>query len=238
MINLTHILICDNNPIQAAHLQEQIEALFPATFTIATCSSSEGLRAEVAHHAPDIVLMDVLLGKENGIELAKEMFSRGSGVAVIFVTGYIEYCTDVYETDHIYFLLKPIQDEQLRHALDKAMAVLTEEPGDFPVQINNIIRRVEIRSVYFIESFYRKLRIRLSSEVIECYGSIAELPENVLRSMIHCHKSFLVNPEHVRTLDRTAFLLTDGTSVPISRNRYAESRQAFLDYCGRHLEVH
>ena len=77
---MTHILICDNNPVQSAYLQEQIEALFPDNFTIATCSSSEGLRAETAQQAPDIVLMDVLLGKENGIELAKEMFPRSSGV--------------------------------------------------------------------------------------------------------------------------------------------------------------
>ena len=235
---MTHILICDNNPIISTQLQEQIETLFPNTFTIATCSSAEALRAEVSHKAPDIVLMDVLLGRENGIELAKDMFPRSSGVAVIFITGYIEYCTDVYEADHIFFLLKPIQAEQLQHALEKAMEALSGVPGDFPVQINNTIRRVEISSVYFIESFYRKLRIRLTGEIIECYGSISELPENVHRSMIHCHKSFLVNPEHIRTLDRTAFLLTDGTSVPISRNRYAESRQAFLDYCGRHLEVH
>lgn len=235
---MTHILICDNNPVQTAHLQAQIEALFPYMFTIATCTSSEGLRAEAAHQAPDIVLMDVLLGKENGIELAKEMFPRGSGVAVIFITGYIEYCTDVYEAEHIYFLLKPVQPDQLRRALDRALDALSDVPGDFPVQINNMIRRVEIRSVYFIESFYRKLRIRIPGEVIECYGSIADLPENVQRSMIHCHKSFLVNPEHIRTLDRSAFLLTDGASVPISRNRYAASRQAFLDYCSRHLEVH
>lgn len=114
---MTHILICDNSPVISAYLQEQIEAIFPETFTIATCTSAEALRPEVAHKAPDIVLMDVLLGKENGIDLAKEMFPRTSGVAVIFVTGYIEYCTDVYEADHIFFLLKPIDAEQLRRAL-------------------------------------------------------------------------------------------------------------------------
>lgn len=238
MIYLTHILICDNNPTLPGHLQEQIEALFPDTFSISTAASADQLRAEALRCPPDIVMMDVLLGDDNGIELARDLFPRSSGAVVIFITGYIEYCTDVYETDHIYFLLKPIQTEQLRRALDKAMTVLSEASGDFPVQINNMIRRVEIRSVFFIESFYRKLRIRLAGEVIECYGSIAELPENVRQSMIHCHKSFLVNPEHVRTLDRTAFLMTNGATVPISRNRYAESRQAFLDYCGRHLEVH
>lgn len=235
---MTHVLICDNNPILSSDLQAQIASLYPDTFTIACCSSAEALRAEIAHKAPNIVLLDVLLGEENGIELAKNLFPHGSGVAVIFITGYIEYCTDVYETDHIYFLLKPIQPEQLRRALDKALAALSEVPGDFPVQINNTIRRVEISSVYSIESFYRKLRIRMAGEVLECYGSIAELPDNVRQSMIHCHKSFLVNPEHIRTLDRSTFLLTDGTTVPISRNRYAESRQAFLAYCGRHLEVH
>ena len=113
---------------------------------------------------------------------------------------------------------------------------MAEDPGDFPVKINNEIRRVRISGVLCIESFYRKLRIRTQGETMECYGTLSELPENVRRSMIQCHKSFLVNLAHIQKLEGASFRLTDGFSVPISRNRLAESRQAFLDYCSRHLE--
>ena len=233
---LAHILICDNNPVFTAYLKDEISALFPERFSISVCFSGETLREEAASRTPDIVLMDILLGEDNGIELVKDVFPRESGTAVIFISGYAEYCTDVYEAEHVYFLLKPIRTEQLRHAIEKALAALPEAPVDFPVKIGSEIRRVAFSRVYCIESFYRKLRIRTPGETMECYGALSELPENVRRGMIHCHKSFLVNPAYIQKLDGNCFRLTDGSSVPISRNRYAESRQAFLDYCSRHLE--
>ena len=235
-MTMAHILICDNNTVFTDYLKDEIARLFPDRFTVSVCSSADTLRAEAARQTPDIVLMDILLGEDNGIELVKDVFPRDSGVSVIFISGYAEYCTDVYEAEHVYFLLKPIKPEQLRQAIEKALAVMTDDPGDFPVRESGGIRRVAIDGVYSIESFYRKLRIRTQGEVIECYGTLSELPENVRRGMIQCHKSFLVNPAHIQKLDGASFRLTDGSTVPISRNRLAESRQAFLDYCSRHLE--
>ena len=232
-MTMAHILICDNNTVFTDYLKDEIARLFPDRFTVSVCSSADTLRAEAARQTPDIVLMDILLGEDNGIELVKDVFPRDSGVSVIFISGYAEYCTDVYEAEHVYFLIKP---EQLRQAIEKALAVRTDDPGDFPVRVGGEICRVAIDGVYSIESFYRKLRIRTQGEVIECYGTLSELPENVRRSMIQCHKSFLVNPAHIQKLDGASFRLTDGSTVPISRNRLAESRQAFLDHCSRHLE--
>ncbi len=183
-MTMAHILICDNNAVFTAYLKDEIARLFPDRFTVSVCSSADTLRAEAARQTPDIVLMDILLGEDNGIELVKDAFPRDSGVSVIFISGYAEYCTDVYEAEHVYFLLKPIKPEQLRQAIEKALAVRTDDPGDFPVRESGGIRRVAIGGVYSIESFYRKLRIRTQGEVIECYGTLSELPENVRRGML------------------------------------------------------
>lgn len=234
---MTNILICDNDKTAAELLQQSVEQLFPGECSVQICSSSASFYHQLANGNPDIVLMDILLGGENGIELAKKHFPRDSGVAVIFVTGYLEYCTDVYETEHVYFLPKPVQNDKLRRALIKALRARDEAPCTFTVRTDGVLRRIDVREVYCVESFYRKLRIRMLDEVFECYGSIAGLPQEVLSRMIHCHKSFLVNPEHVRTMDRQTFLLTNGHTIPISRNRYAMSREAFLAHCSRHLEA-
>lgn len=234
---MTNILICDNDETTAEHLRQAVTELFPGECTVQICSSSESFHNQLSIGNPDIVLMDIILGNENGIELAKKHFSRDSGVAVIFVTGYLEYCTDVYETEHVYFLPKPVQSEKLSRALIKALRARDEAPCAFTVRTDGVLRRIDVREVYCVESFYRKLRIRTLDEVIECYGTIAGLPQEVLSRMIHCHKSFLVNPEHVRTMDRQTFLLTNGYTIPISRNRYTMSREAFLAHCSRHLEA-
>ena len=233
---VVEILICDNDALFAETLGEQVRRVFSGECGVRCCAGAGELEALCAGEAPDIVLMDIQLDGQNGIDLAQKHFPKERGTAVIFVTGYLEYVTDVYEADHVYFLPKPVQEEKLRRALDKAMAACDDAPCAFSVRVNGKLQRIDLRDVYCIESFYRKLRVRMAGEAVECYGSISELPRAVLTRMIHCHKSFLVNPEHVRTMDRKSFLLKNGTVIPISRTRYSASREKFLAHCGRHLE--
>lgn len=236
---MTRILICDNNPIFAQYLLQEVEKLMPVPCRFFICHSAEELRNTVMTDSPpDIVLLDIHLSDtpENGIALAQELFPRGTDVSVIFITGYIEYVSDVYEADHVYFLRKPIETDYLKRALQKAMETKSVKTPVFPVRIHGTTQLIDLREILCVESFYRKLRFRMWNETVECYGSFSSLPEIVQKQMIHCHKSFLVNPDYIRTMDHQKFLLKDGTSVPISRERYHDSRQCFLDYCARHLK--
>ena len=235
---MTHVLICDNNPIFADFLKQEVQRHLPVPSEITVCHTREDLRALTKQILPQIVLLDIHLddSPENGITLAKELFPAGSGTAVIFVTGYTEYVSDVYETEHIYFIRKTIQSDYLKKALQKALQHQESRSPVFPVRSNGSTLLIDLREVLFMESFYRKIRIHMWNETIECYGAFSSLPEFVSRHMIQCHKSFLANPDYIRTMDRQHFLLRNGTSVPISRSRYNESRQAFLDYCARNMK--
>ena len=232
------ILICDNNPIFAGYLKKEVEQLIDVPCQVTVCHSSEELREQCKTESPRIALMDIQLGStdETGITLARELFPAGSETSVIFITGYMEYVSDVYEADHIYFLKKPVEKEYLKRALDKALERVPPKTTVFSVQIQGTTQLIDLREVLCVESFYRKLRFRLWNESIECYGSFTSLPEKITAQLIQCHKSFLVNPDYIRSMERQIFLLKDGSSVPISRSRYSESRQAFLDYCARHLD--
>lgn len=236
---MTRAVICDNNILFADWLRDQLKTLLPAPHAISVCYTPDDLRKECQKEPPQIALLDIHLGDspENGITLAQELFPINSGVSVIFITGYSDYLPDVYEANHIYCLRKPVNLVYLKRAVQKALDTIPPAVTVFPIQTNKAIQIVDMRDVLSIESFYRKLHLRMWNETVECYGSISSLPEFVLKHMIQCHKSFLVNPDYIRTMDHQKFLLKDGTSVPISRSRFVESRQAFLAYCVNHLEV-
>lgn len=227
------ILICDNNARQAEQLRAMLAELLPEPAEIAVCGSADALRAACAKRQPQIVLLDVLLGQDNGIELAQTLFPQRSGTAVIFISGYPEYALDAYAAEHVWFLTKPVDRLRLDEALRKALALPRQEQAHFFVTVDRAPRRIALCDVMSIESSYRKLRIALPGETVECYGTFAALPEALRSGMIQCHKSYLVSPQYIQTIRGSAFLLTSGASVPISRNRYAESRRAFLAYCSR-----
>lgn len=203
---------------------------FDGDCEITQCHNAQAVRNSCKKQQPDIALLDIEVNSENGISLARELFPNGCGTAVIFITGHMEYCTDVYEAEHIYFLLKPLKKEQLKKALTKAVNALEIAPSFFSVKANGTIHRIDFNQVMYIESFYRKIRIHHNDGLLETYGTLSSLPGWVQARMIRCHKSFLVNPNYIKSISGQAFLLRNGASVPISHSNRTSSRQQFLNH--------
>ena len=95
-------------------------------------ATAEELRCLLQAAPADILLTDIDLGEGEGtgIQLVREMLSDGSGTQVIYITGYpLQFCTMVYQTEHIYFLTKPLRQQELFDALDKAMQSCPNGPA-------------------------------------------------------------------------------------------------------------
>lgn len=187
----------------------------------------------------DIALMDIRLGDESktGINAAATMFPQGSGTQVIYVTGYPEYCTEVYQTEHIYFLTKPVMQADLNDALGKAIEGICRN-GERPLGISsgNRLVRVLPRKISYIESDRRKVRVHLAdSTVLETYHSMKALAPLLPGSFIRCHKSFLVNMTFIAELQSDSVRMLSGELVPMSRTNRRQVRERFTTYLGARL---
>ena len=108
----------------------------------------------------DIALVDVDLGEDlpSGIDLVRD--TAANKTQVIYVTGYVDYVSDVYETTHVGFLIKPVDQQRLNDALARAISRLDQDgAGDFVVHTGSSTLRVAPNRVVYIESNRRKLQI-------------------------------------------------------------------------------
>ena len=55
---------------------------------------------------PHIALLDICMPEQDGIRLAQSMKQYAPFCQIIFLSSYLSYATEVYETEHIYFILK------------------------------------------------------------------------------------------------------------------------------------
>ncbi len=109
----------------------------------------------LAHKQPDLIFMDIQL--EDGISF--EIFENCSVSApVIFTTAYNEYALKAFKVNSIDYLLKPIDETELNHAIQKYRKVF--QP------INNVAYQ------HVIESVSPKRRERLLIKLGQRYKSI------------------------------------------------------------------
>lgn len=229
------IYICDDDALFASSLRAKVQQLFPGSFQISVFHSIRTLQAAAEKTPPNIALLDIQLGQDNGISLAKQFFPSPSQTQVIFITGYIEYCSDVYETEHIYFLLKPLDPVLLKKSLQKAVDRLEALPITLSIQTREGAFSLPLTDILYIESHMRKLSIHTPKNTYVVSGSLSSLPQEIQQKMVQCHKSFLVNPRHVQAILTPSnsfnkfFQLSSGESIPISQSQWRASRSVFLD---------
>lgn len=179
----------------------------------------------------DIVLMDIELKQQkNGIDYVKEVFSNSE---VIYITGYSKYCTKVYETSHIYFLLKPYNKKDFNKAINKAIDNINEKRKNM-INVKTKDRYVKIKTddIYCIESQKRKIIIHVNNKKYETYNTIKSIINYLPKYFIICHNSFIINLNKVRELTKNSFILENDVVIPISQKKYKEVKDKLLTFIG------
>ena len=201
---------------------------------ISSTSTLEALLASGDHI--DVFLCDISLGdgKPTGIDLVRRHFPAGSNTQVIYISGYIEYCTPVYETEHAYFLLKPIKQEDFNAALDKALRNLQGNAvPPVAIQHGGAVTMVNPSTIEYVESDRRKVKLYLTSgEVMETYATLGQMLDMLPDSFVQCHKSYIVNMAHISELRTAGVLLHSGAEVPVSQRQRKAIRDLFFRYVG------
>jgi two-component system, LytTR family, response regulator LytT len=82
------------------------------------------------HHSPDLIFMDIQLADGLSFEIFEQTIVK---TPVIFTTAYDEYALKAFKVNSIDYLLKPIDEDELKNAIEKFKE--NNSPKDIPAQV-------------------------------------------------------------------------------------------------------
>ena len=124
MTTITAILI-DDEFSALKGLQQKVEKFFPEISITATFQKPEDAIAFIKNDPPEILFLDIQMPRLNGFELLSEL--DGLDFQVIFVTAYNEYAVAALKKSAIGYILKPVDDDDLKHAITKSITTIREK---------------------------------------------------------------------------------------------------------------
>jgi two-component system LytT family response regulator len=112
------VLIVDDEVLARAVLRELLAA-HPEVEIVGEAGNGFEAVKLADELAPDLLFLDIQMPKLSGFEVMELV---GEKVAVIFVTAYDEFALKAFDVHAVDYLLKPVEPERLRQALERAAA--------------------------------------------------------------------------------------------------------------------
>src|SRR5262245_16597068 len=124
-------LILEDENLIAQELQHSLKAVAPDVEVLDVLPSVKAARKWFMTHAePDLLLLDIKLSDGLSFELFDQFTLK---CPVIFTTAYEEYAVRAFKVNGVDYLLKPVQEEDLKKAIDKCRGMIENKsfiPGD------------------------------------------------------------------------------------------------------------
>ena len=231
------IAICEDQVIQINLLNEQIKKwakekdidILIDNFTTA----EEFLFEWSDYNKYDIVFLDIKLSKMSGIELSNIIREKNRNIDIVFVTGFFKYALHGYRVRALQYLLKPIKENDLYYCLNSTLDRISneDEKNSFILETPKKIIKLDYNEIYYFIMFSPYIDIHTMSEKVTVRKNISDIEKMLPKEyFIRCHRSYIVNVKHIKSIKKDNVLLKNGVEIPISRGKYKEVNDIFINY--------
>lgn len=229
------VSICDDEPLILDEILcnlQRIAQELNLNFSIALYRDGrEFLESYKKNPDIDIIFMDILLGNENGYQIASKIREDNQKVKIIFLTSVTKYALKGYDIGISRYLVKPVSFDQLKAAVSKTIKEISDYNEEYIIEKNDDgIYKIFLSEILYIETYGRNTLIHTKEKRIISYITMKEHLSRLNSKFLRCHAGIIVNIEYVVELKKSSLILQYGNEVPMSKSRKNQVKEALLSY--------
>ena len=229
------LLIVDDEPLAHQVLLHHLAA-YADVVVVGHCYSAAEAMAVLATSQIDLLLLDIQLPVLTGLQMLQLLAAPPQ---VVLVTAYAEFALEGFALDVTDYLLKPVSGERLGQALDKvrrraglaapvASTMATVENEHIVLKVDRELRRFDLASICCFEAYGNYVKVWQGQQMTLASTTLkAVIEQTSTAGFVQVHKSFLVNPCHVTSLDSQLLKLSNQQQIRIGEAFKAQARRIF-----------
>ena len=218
----------DDEPMALDKLKSYIERI-PFLELAGLCSSTYDAMKILSVEHIDAMFIDINMPDINGLDFVKAL---ADPPMIVFSTAYAEYAVESYKVHAVDYLLKPygfaeFQNTALHLQKHHQMCSKAEPGNEAPasseeqdvlyLKVDYRYVRAELKEIMYIEGMNEYLKIHpVSGDPFLTHTTFRQIKEKLPECFIQIHRSYIVNMKHVKEVERSVVMMTDGTRISIS----------------------
>lgn len=166
----------------------------------------------------DVLFLDIELFKLSGIEVGSYIRNQldNMRLQIIYISGSASYAQQLFKTQPLDFLVKPILQGQINEVMDLAFKIIKKKNERFELQHGKDYYYIPMGDIIYLGSDKRKIKVVTMKSEVEFYGKLKEVVKRLSEDFIIIHQSYIINKEFVLRYTYEMVELVDGTILPIS----------------------
>lgn len=217
------IAICDDDERCRNDIKRMLESWSAATSShneIYCFNNGDSLIKENSITPFDIIFLDIIMPRLNGMDTAKELRDRDKLAKIIFLTSSPEFALESYSVKATDYCLKPVTYDKLKQVMDYCMTFHDKEPENLTLKTLGGYQKIYLHDIEYLEAQNKRVIIFLKSgqsiEVIQpLYTFEAKLSDS--KGFFKCHRSYLVYLPNVDYFNNIEIKTKSGRNIPIAR---------------------
>ena len=229
------IAVCDDTPQyqqETVALLEQWGKEKNVLVKIDQFDNGDSLLHALTHQVYDLIFLDIIMPMFSGIDTCAEIRRENRQTKIIFLSVSPEFGVDAFRVKANGYLLKPLKPAALFALMDEHLAE-QEEPDSFLLaRSTSMVRKVPLRTITHLEAQNKHILIYTSDgNILTVTTPLHQLqPQLNAPYFFQCHRSYIINMNYIRTLSKNELTMSDGCSIPISRNCSKDLQNAYFTF--------
>ena len=229
---LYRVAICDDNQRDAEYVLSLLTNWAKKNQITIQTECFPSAESFLFHYAEDktydILLLDIEMGKMDGVTMAREIRRENQTVQIVFITGYSDYISEGYDVAALHYLMKPVKEEKLCSVLDRAAEKLSKNEKVLNFVIGGEMVRVPIYQIRYADVFGNYVTIHALSDVT-VKMTLGELEKQLDERFYRVGRSTIINLTQISRVTKTEIKLSDGTAIPLPRGAYEGINRAIIN---------
>lgn len=236
------IAICEDSDIERKVLKRLI-AFFMSerglAYELETFENAEELMDGYENHPFDLILLDIHMGKIDGVEAGRRLRALDAEVEIAYCTSSKEFAIAAYEIHALGYLLKPYEPVKISAMLDYFVQKHPQNNQNY-IEVKSQRKSVIIpfKEIIYAESDNKVVYIHTTNKGdIKVYNKLDNLEEQMRDArFLRCHQSYLVNMDYVAGLVDFDFIMMNDDVIPIRKSGRKLLVKRYEDYYKRSLK--
>ena len=227
-------LICDDdNKCGDIILEYLLEYCEEKSITCFYDSFDNGQQALESTQTYNIAFLDIEIGDDSGIEIAKRLKENNKNIIIFFITEYEKYIDDAMDLFALRFIKKPLDYQRFCIGLDKAVELINDETIELFLKDANTVQKIKSKDIIYVETDDHKVKIVTTIGVFYSPNLIDYWEKKLTHiSFYRVHKSYILNLDYIDQYKRNEVKLTTGEIIGVSYRK----QSAFINYFFNYLK--